>query len=280
VADALRFDEFDELVKKFFSNRLKQTELSILALDLQTTAAFGSIGNHIYFAISAFADYLVALRFKSGDFSVAEESGEVPDRMPTIDQIIMWAGMAETEKKDINYHLELLSKNGIDIPMNYGMLLDAKLALYPSKKEEEIVWSYLNHAIGVPIVTNAVVLRAAAGSDSTVRVKILNKKGLHARASSRLARAYEAWLEELAGRWEKPVLFIGREGPGEEKVTLSSLMGLMMLSAGPGTMMVIYFENCTRADVETLLERLKCERPSRSQKYWGALLGDELDDAH
>jgi phosphotransferase system HPr-like phosphotransfer protein len=195
----------------------------------------------------------------------------------------MWAGMAEREKKGINYHVELLSKNRIDIcgEPDHGMLLNAQLAVYRRKEDGKISWRYLNEAdaIGVRIVTNAVVLRAAAHSDSTVRVKLINSKGLHVRACSYLATAYDAWLGEFEDRWERPVLFISREGLDEEKVTLGSLMGLMMLTASPGAMLVIHFENCTRADVETLLERLKCERPTLSQKYWGASFGEELGHA-
>ena len=277
---ALRFGEFDEMVRKFFHYRLKESELSALALDLQTTGAFGSIGNHIHFAVPAFSDYLIARRFMLGDFAIGEESGTPPDRMPTIDQTIMWTGMAETEQKGISYHEILLSKNSISISekLKQGMILDPKLALYERYKNEYLQWDYLNtgadEATGVRMIANAVVLNAAASSSSTVLVKLLNKRGLHARASAKLVAAYEVWLEELAARWEKPVLWISREGPGEEKVVLRSIMGLMMLSAGLGTMLVINFENCSLAEVETLLERLGCIRPAAFQNYWGITFGE------
>jgi phosphotransferase system HPr-like phosphotransfer protein len=278
---ALRFDEFDELVQSFFDRRLKRVELSALALDLQTTGAFGSIGNYIHFAVPAFSDYLVALRFKLGDFNLDGNEGEPPNRMPTIDQIIMWAGMAETQRKGIAYHEQLLLKNGIPMREEFAFsaMLDCYLALYQRSRDQMLFWEYLDEktpdATGVRIVVNAVVLTAADSSGSTVLLKVLNKKGLHARACARLVQAYEIWREELGTQWAKPVLLIGREGPGEDRVPLNSLMGLMMLSASPGTMLIIHFENCSFGEVETLLERLRCERPTLSQKFWGARFGEE-----
>jgi phosphotransferase system HPr-like phosphotransfer protein len=217
-----------------------------------------------------------------GDFVVGQDNHAPPDRMPTIDQVIMWTGMAETARKGISYHNELLSKNGISIDeeLNRGMLLDAPLALYPKRRDKTPTWEFLDDfesdkPTGVRTVANAVVLNAAASSGSTVLIKILNRRGLHARASAKLIAAYELWREELAARWEKPVLWIGRDGPGEEKMPLDSIMGLMMLSAGPGAMLVINFENCGMAEVETLLERLRCIKPTPSQNYWGATFGEE-----
>jgi hypothetical protein len=71
------------------------------------------------------------------------------------------------------------------------------------------------------------------------------------------------------------VLWISREGPGEEKMPLSSIMGLMMLATRPGAMLVVSFENCSLAEVETLLERLHCVRPTPPQNYWGATFGED-----
>jgi len=277
---ALHFDEFDKLVQKFFGHRLKQTELQTLALDLQTTGAFGSIGNHIHFAVPAFSDYLIALRFSCGDFKMDEDIGEIPARMPTIDQVIMWAGLAETEKKGIDYQLALLSMNKINLTsdLKQWILFDANLTLYVPPGEYA-VFTYLNSdapgAVGVRIVANSVVLSAAAGSESRIRVKIKNRKGMHARAVAKLVQAYEIWLEELASRWEKPVLWMSREGPGEERSVLGSIMGLLTLGGGQGTIFVITFENCNIAEVETLLERLHSRRPTPSKDYWELTFGED-----
>jgi phosphotransferase system HPr-like phosphotransfer protein len=278
---SLHFDEFDQLVQRFFGERIKETELRTLALDLQTTGAFGAIGNHIHFAIPAFYDYLIALRFLSGDFKLDEETGRIPTRMPTTDQVIMWAGLAETERKGIDYHLKLLSKNKITVTseLDQWILFDANLTLYAPPGSHFVSFDYVNSdapgAVGVRTVANSVVLNAAVGSDSTILVKIINRRGMHARAVAKLVSAYDTWLEELASRWEKPVLWMSREGPGEDKTVLSSIMGLLTLGGGPGTTFAITFENCHIAEVETLLERIYSRRPTSFNKYWEITFGEE-----
>lgn len=59
------------------------------------------------------------------------------------------------------------------------------------------------------------------------RVTICNKRGLHARASARLVRTAECFNADI---------FVTKDG-----VTVSgtSIMGLMMLAAGPGSTLVI-----------------------------------------
>ncbi|MCG8361331.1 MAG: HPr family phosphocarrier protein [Kiloniellales bacterium] len=54
------------------------------------------------------------------------------------------------------------------------------------------------------------------------RVTIVNQRGLHARAAAKLAK--------LAASFEAEIL-VGRD---DTTVTASSIMGLMMLAAGPG----------------------------------------------
>ena len=56
---------------------------------------------------------------------------------------------------------------------------------------------------------------------------ILNQRGLHARAAARLA--------ETAGAFEAEIT-VARDG---QKVSALSIMGLMMLAAGPGTQITI-----------------------------------------
>ncbi len=70
----------------------------------------------------------------------------------------------------------------------------------------------------------------AAGTDATpvVRdVEIVNKKGLHARASAKFV--------QLAEQFDATVTVIR----GHETVGGTSIMGLMMLAAGPGVTITI-----------------------------------------
>ena len=66
------------------------------------------------------------------------------------------------------------------------------------------------------------------GEDAITRVvEIVNKKGLHARASAKFA--------QLAERY-KSAITVSRGG---ETVGGTSIMGLMMLAAGPGTLITV-----------------------------------------
>jgi phosphocarrier protein len=58
-------------------------------------------------------------------------------------------------------------------------------------------------------------------------VEIVNKKGLHARASAKFVQIAERF---------KSAITVTR---GNETVGASSIMGLMMLAAGPGTLLTI-----------------------------------------
>jgi phosphocarrier protein HPr len=73
---------------------------------------------------------------------------------------------------------------------------------------------------------------AASGSPSSrgavVReIPIINKRGLHARASAKFVQMVERFNAEIS---------VTRNG---ETVGGTSIMGLMMLSAGPGTSIVV-----------------------------------------
>jgi phosphocarrier protein len=70
--------------------------------------------------------------------------------------------------------------------------------------------------------------RAEAPSGAVVReIPIINKRGLHARASAKFVKMVEQFDAEV---------LVTRGG---ETVAGASIMGLMMLSAGPGTTIVV-----------------------------------------
>jgi phosphocarrier protein len=75
--------------------------------------------------------------------------------------------------------------------------------------------------------------RHAAGApgsdDGLVRdIEIINKKGLHARASAKFVQTAEKFRSSIT---------VSR---GTESAGGTSIMGLMMLSAGPGTIITIH----------------------------------------
>jgi phosphocarrier protein HPr len=70
---------------------------------------------------------------------------------------------------------------------------------------------------------------------------IINKRGLHARASAKFVQMVERFSAEV---------WVTR---GSETVGGTSIMGLMMLSAGPGTTIVV---SATGPDAEAAIEAL------------------------
>ena len=81
--------------------------------------------------------------------------------------------------------------------------------------------------------------------DSIVRVlDIVNTRGLHARASAKFVQTVEKYEAEV------------RVTRGSETVGGTSIMGLMMLAAGPGTSIRIEATGPQAAEVMAALEQL------------------------
>jgi phosphocarrier protein len=75
-------------------------------------------------------------------------------------------------------------------------------------------------------------------------LEICNKKGLHARASAKFVQLVEKYDAEVKVR------------RGHETVGGTSIMGLMMLAAGPGTTITVEATGAQAAEVVEALARL------------------------
>src|SRR5215510_1447409 len=89
-----------------------------------------------------------------------------------------------------------------------------------------------------------------AGPTPTVSrvLEICNKRGLHARASAKFVMTVEQFDAEV---------FVTR---GSERVGGTSIMGLMMLAAGPGTSITVEASGPQAAEVVEALAKLVAER--------------------
>jgi phosphocarrier protein HPr len=91
--------------------------------------------------------------------------------------------------------------------------------------------------------------RTKVPSGVLVRVlKIVNQKGLHARASAKFVQTVEKFEVDV------------RVSRGGETVGGTSIMGLMMLAAGPGTEITVAASGRQRAEALVALELLVNER--------------------
>jgi phosphocarrier protein HPr len=89
---------------------------------------------------------------------------------------------------------------------------------------------------------NAGAAAPSSSSNAVVReIPIINKRGLHARASAKFVKMVEDFDAEV---------LVTRGG---ETVGGNSIMGLMMLSAGPGTTIVV---SATGTDAEAAVAAL------------------------
>jgi phosphocarrier protein len=79
-------------------------------------------------------------------------------------------------------------------------------------------------------------------------VEIVNKLGLHARASAKLT--------ETAGRY-KADIWVSRNG---RRVNAKSIMGVMMLAAAKGSRIIIQTEGPDEADAIAAVAQLVAER--------------------
>ena len=79
-------------------------------------------------------------------------------------------------------------------------------------------------------------------------VEIINKLGLHARASAKLT--------QVAGRFEADV-WLSRNG---RRVNAKSIMGVMMLAAAKGTTVVIETEGADEADALSAVAALIADK--------------------
>jgi len=84
--------------------------------------------------------------------------------------------------------------------------------------------------------------------DVTRVLEICNKRGLHARASAKFVMTVEQYDAEV---------WVTR---GNERVGGTSIMGLMMLAAGPGTTITVEASGPQAAEVVDALEQLVAGR--------------------
>jgi phosphocarrier protein HPr len=83
---------------------------------------------------------------------------------------------------------------------------------------------------------------ASAGQKIEKEITIINRLGLHARPAAMFVR--------IASRFRSEV-WVEKEG---ERINGKSIMGLMMLAAGPGSKLTI---RCEGADADKVMEELE-----------------------
>ncbi len=120
----------------------------------------------------------------------------------------------------------------------------AKFVKLASSFESEIRVSRDGQTVDARSIMGLLMLSAANGC----AVEIVNERGLHARASAKFVKA--------AAQFQARVT-VSRDG---QTVDAQSIMGLMMLGAGPGSVLDIVAEGPDAEDALATLERLIQDR--------------------
>jgi phosphocarrier protein len=98
-------------------------------------------------------------------------------------------------------------------------------------------------------VNGSVAGGRSPGQEPIIReLEICNKKGLHARASAKFVQMVEKFDADV------------KVSRGSETVGGNSIMGLMMLAAGPGTIITVQATGAQAAEVIEALSALVCGR--------------------
>lgn len=96
-------------------------------------------------------------------------------------------------------------------------------------------------------------MNAKKNADLSQTVTITNKRGLHARASAEFVRVAERYKAEVL------VWKLGNESDGE-RVCGTSIMGLMMLAAAPGSVIQIDASGPEASEASAALVQLVTDR--------------------
>ena len=87
----------------------------------------------------------------------------------------------------------------------------------------------------------------ADGQDFSKELTVLNKQGIHARPAARFVKTANQFVSEI---------FVEKDG---EKINGKSIIGLMMLAAGPGSKFTVHIKGSdaqlAMAELEALVKR-------------------------
>ena len=107
------------------------------------------------------------------------------------------------------------------------------------------------------------LLNKRSGPEKVKReVTIVNKLGLHARPAAMFVRVANKHRAEI---------WVEKDG---EQVNGKSIMGLMMLSAAPGSILLISYEGCTLDEFEGYLSLCGMVPDGDAQNVWSILFDE------
>lgn len=257
----LTYDEFGAAVRAFYRIEEPNDDMLSVTLDLQTTGVFGSAGGTIYFLLPAVMDFFVGSQFARFPNSPPSDG-----RLPTVDQGRIWLALVETRKAtflSLKIDEQWYSERGV--PFNQHR---QRIALRPegvlySAQNSNYNWPYTNREDQKLIsILNHVLYPPADALPNAIRVRMLNKYGLHARPVADIVKSYYAWKSEQS---EEAAIYFRYEG---RYVIAGSIMGMMSLAVERGAKFQIMFEGCSREEAESFVERIGGRKINEPEIDW------------
>jgi len=262
----LSYAEFDVLVARHFSVDKESEDARTLGLDLHTTGVFSSVGKTLFFAMPVFSHYFIGLRFYSGAF---EDS--IPRRVPTVAEAKMWLGLVVTRRAPYDFgrffetwmermHIDTEATPLFEYDLNgitYGVRQDPLGFLNESdryKSLRALLWAALHGKAGEGKIAG-----------QRVSIKIVNKLGLHARACAKLVRWAVAVLDG-----EETLTLV----KGGEAVDGKSILNMLLLAAGRGSVVDFVFKDAEPSKVAEFLNRIRAKQLLDGSDVWSTDLGE------
>jgi phosphocarrier protein len=264
----LSYGDFDELVARHFGIPKDTDAARTLGLDLHTTGVFSSVGKTLFFAMPAFSHYFVALRFHGGF------DKDWPNRVATVAEAKMWLGLAVAHQRSFSFNDPperadaWIKTMGIDEQRRPKFVYDLRGVYYGDRKD---TLKFLNEDMYrrlASVLWAALHGKAGEGRIAGQRVSILvaNKLGLHARAAAGLVRA----ISRVFVSPPNQVTLI----KGGEAVDGFSILGILLLAVGRGSVVDFVFRDCEASRVTTFLKTIGAKQLDDGSDIWSTDFGE------
>ena len=290
---AIDFRLYEKFVEETYPALAGEDEQQVFELDLLTTGFFSLSGDILHFAVPAFFDYLVALRFARAEFR------DSPTRPPTMEQakILLvlceqgylnaaaWQSEKATEwlrRMGIELTTEQLRQTSVSVrpvgilfkhpkgaPARECWERDPHGHLVSRLYDEDDPTGYMWDVVNAPENYN---IRGAVyfglfnpkrpAGDSIVGLLIANEYGIHMRPAMLLVDAFGEWYESLDGRPVVTAIYENQEADP------ASIMQMAMLPVPRGEVLYFRYERCTHEEFEEFLSRFAERAPEGSDGDW------------
>lgn len=269
----ITYPEFDDFVASYFRVDRNSEDARVIGMDLHTTGVFSSIGRSLFFAMPIFGHYYVASRFNDG-FAM----DDWPTRLPTAADAKLWIGLMATHGPRFSFDKPSeiadpwMKTMGLDDDPCERFTYDLTGIVYgdrtPAQVFERLNGDAPEHRREDTYRRVRAVLKAAiegrAGEDAVagqvVRVRIVNKLGLHARACAKFVHASAA---TIPGRMEV--------AKGGERVDGKSILGMLLLAAGRGSIIECRFHECEPSKIDHFLDLIDSHASNDGTDVWDAM---------